>query len=141
MKTHVQAIARLFVAVMLFAPPALSLAAPLYKCDVNGALAFQDTPCPPIKAKQKVACADVDGFVVYQDALSGECKNLPAGAVKNYELTDKKKTTNTTSTKASATTESSKKGSKAVIVRAYTNEDGTQVPSHSRSLPGNKVKE
>jgi hypothetical protein len=126
------------LAVMLIGLPVQS--APLYKCEINGELAFQDTPCPPVKAKQKIACADVDGFAVYKDSLSGECKNLPAGNVKNNDISANKKATNTKSTKASYKTANSKKTGKEVRVRAYTKEDGTQVPSHTRSLPGDTAK-
>jgi hypothetical protein len=115
-------------------------AAPLYKCEIDGELAFQDTPCPPLKAKQKIACADVDGFAVYHDALSGECKNLPAGTAKNEDLTAKKIKVTAKSTRASVNASKSKTAGKDVIVRAYTKDDGTRVPSYTRSLPGEKDK-
>ena len=51
-----KAFASLIAVAMLMTPQATSWAAPLYKCEIDGALAFQDTPCPPIKAKQKIAC-------------------------------------------------------------------------------------
>jgi hypothetical protein len=117
-----------------------ALSGPLYKCDIGGELVFQDTPCPPIKAKQKIACADVDGFAVFQDSLSGACNNLPAGTAKSYDVSSKKNTSTVKSSKVSGKTGNSKKAGKEVIVRAYTKEDGTQVPSHTRSLPGDKVK-
>lgn len=117
-----------------------SHAAPLYKCELDGALAFQDAPCPPLKAMQKVACADVDGFAVYQDALNGACHNLPAGTPKNADAAAKKNTPNAKSTKSSGKTGHPTKAQKAVLVRAHTKEDGTQVPSYTRSLPGDKAK-
>ena len=125
------------LAALLLSLPAAS--APLYKCDIDGALAFQDSPCPPVKAKQKIACADVDGFAVYQDALSGACNNLPAGTAKSYAVSTKKNTATAKSPKASGKNVHSKKAGKEVIVRAHTKEDGTRVPSHTRSLPGDKV--
>lgn len=139
MKTLFKTIAGLLVSATLFAPPSQSLAAPLYKCEVDGTLAFQDSPCPPLKAKQKVACADVEGFAVYQDALGDACNNLPAGTPKSYDVAGKKSTSTAKSAKASGKTGHLKKAGKDVIVRAYTKEDGTQVPSHTRSLPGDKV--
>ena len=127
------------LAAVLFSLPAA--AAPLYKCEVevDGALAFQDSPCPPIKVKQKIACANVDGFAVYQDSLSVACNNLPAGTQKNYDVSTKKNTATAKSPKASGKNVHSKKAGKEVIVRAHTKEDGTRVPSHTRSLPGDKV--
>ena len=126
----------LLAALLLGLPAA---AAPLYKCDIDGALAFQDSPCPPVKAKQKIACADVDGFAVYQDALSGACNNLPAGTAKSYAVSAKKNTAAAKSSITSGKNGPSKKAGKDVVVRAYTKEDGTQVPSHTRSLPGDGV--
>lgn len=127
------------LAALLFGLPAA--AAPLYKCDIDGALAFQDAPCPPVTAKQKIACADVDGFAVYQDALSGACNNLPAGTAKNHAVSVKKNTATAKSSKASGINGPSTKARKDVVVRAYTKEDGTQVPSYTRSLPGEKAKQ
>ena len=135
-----RAIALASVVALLMGMGLPALSAPLYKCDIDGALAFQDSPCPPVKAKQKIACADVDGFAVYQDSLSGACNNLPAGTAKSYDATAKKNTSSAKSSKASGKTGNSKKAGKEVIVRAYTKEDGTQVPSYTRSLPGDKVK-
>lgn len=124
---------------MLMGLPALS--APLYKCEIAGALAFQDTPCPPVKAKQKIACADVDGFAVYQDSLDAACANAPAGMAKNYDFSNKgKQKTATAATRGQGSARKSTAG-KEVIVRGYTKEDGTTVPSHTRSLPGEKLKE
>jgi hypothetical protein len=126
------------VALLLVLPV---LAAPLYKCEVDGALAFQDTPCPPIKAKQKVACADVNGFAVYQDTLEKTCVNLPAGAATANDMSaDTKPKAVTTKTTSKATTRKNATGktAKEVLVRGYTKEDGTKVPSYTRSLPGEK---
>lgn len=131
------ALSSILLVAVLFSLPAA--AAPLYKCEVDGALAFQDSPCPPIKVKQKIACADVDGFAVYQDSLSVACNNLPAGTLKNYDVPTKKNTATAKSPKASGKNGPSKKAGKEVIVRAHTKEDGTRVPSHTRSLPGDKV--
>lgn len=125
------------VASMLMGLPAL--AAPLYKCEINGALAFQDTPCPPLKAKQKIACADVDGFANYQDTLDQACANLPAGTAKNSDFSADKKSKSVKPAETLATRKkSANKTTKDVFVRGYTKEDGTKVPSYTRSLPGEK---
>ena len=127
-------------AVLLLLSHAFATAAPLYKCEINGALAFQDSPCPPAKAKQKVACADVDGFAVYQDSLDASCANLPAGTAKSYAVPAEKNTASAKSSKTLSKNGSSTKTKKDVVVRAYTKEDGTQVPSYTRSLPGEQTK-
>ena len=134
-----KAIVSLFVAVISVALAVPSLAAPLYKCEIAGALAFQDTPCTPVKAKQKVAWSDVDGFAVYQDSLQAVCANAPAGTAKNYDFSNNGK--QKTATAAAPGQGSARKSTagKEVIVRGYTKEDGTKVPSHTRSLPREKV--
>jgi hypothetical protein len=136
-----KAIAQVFMALMLTTLTAQSLAAPLYKCDIGGSLVFQDSPCPPINSKQKIACPDIDGYAVYRDSMSGECKNLPAGTAKNNDFAGKKATTKTKSAGARTKSEASAKVRKPVVVRAYTKEDGTKVPSYTRSFPGEKRKE
>lgn len=127
------------VVALLLVMPARS--APLYKCEVDGAFAFQDTPCPPIKAKQKIACADVNGFAVYQDTLEEACANLPAGvATANALSVDTQPKSESTKTTAKATTRKNTTGKtvKEVLVRGYIKEDGTKVPSYTRSLLGEK---
>ena len=126
------------IVALLVGLPALS--APLYKCEIDGALAFQDSPCPPVTAKQKIACADADGFAVYRDSLEAGCANAPAGTVKSYAVSAKKNTASTKSSKILGKNGLSTKAGKDVVVRAYTKEDGTQVPSYTRSLPGEKTK-
>lgn len=132
-------IASLCVAVSLTVICAAGLAAPLYKCEIDGALAFQDSPCPPVKAIQKVACADVNGFAVYQDSLDASCANLPAGTAKSYAVSTKKNAASAKSSKTLSKNGHSTKAGKDVVVRAYTKEDGTKVPSYTRSLPGDKL--
>jgi hypothetical protein len=134
-------ISNLCVAVMLTAVAAPNLAAPLYKCEIAGALAFQDTPCPPVKAKQKIACADVDGFAVYQDSLDAACANAPAGTAKSYDFSNNGKQKTATVARSGQGSARKSTAGKEVIVRGYTKEDGTKVPSHTRSLPGEKPKE
>jgi hypothetical protein len=134
-------ISNLCVAVMLIAVAAPSLAAPLYKCEIAGALAFQDTPCPPLKAKQKIACADADGFAVYQDSLDAACANAPAGTAKSYDFSNNGKQKTATVARSGQGSARKSTAGKEVIVRGYTKEDGTKVPSHTRSLPGEKPKE
>ena len=136
-----KAIVSLFVAVISVALAVPSLAAPLYKCEIAGALAFQDTPCPPVKAKQKIACADVDGFSVYQDSLDAACANAPAGTAKSYDFSSNGKQKTATAAPSGQGSARKSTAGKEVIVRGYTKEDGTKVPSHTRSLPGEKVKE
>jgi len=134
-------IASLCVAVSLAVICAAGFAAPLYKCEVDGALAFQDTPCPPIKAKQKIACADVNGFAVYQDTLEKMCANLPAGSAAANDIsaaTKPRSVLTKTTSKSRARKSTSDKTVKEVLVRGYTKEDGTKVPSYTRSLPGEK---
>ena len=127
-------------AVLLLAMQAPALSAPLYTCEIDRALAFQDSPCPPVTAKQKIACADADGFAVYRDSLEAGCANAPAGTVKSYAVSAKKNTASTKSSKTLGKNGLSTKAGKDVVVRAYTKEDGTQVPSYTRSLPGEKTK-
>lgn len=139
MKTRLSLQALTLALIMLFnSAPAQS--APLYKCEIDGLLAFQDTPCPPIRTKQKVACADIEGFADYKDALEGHCANLAAGKSKDhgFELGNKQK---------SAATKLPTKGmkqpstaTKEVFVRGYTKEDGTRVPSHTRNMPEKNFK-
>jgi hypothetical protein len=136
-----KAIAHVFLAVILAAFAAQSLAAPLYKCEISGTLAFQDTPCPPVKAKQKIACADVDGFAVYQDSLDAACANAPAGTAKSYDFSNNGKQKTATVARSGQGSARKSTAGKEVIVRGYTKEDGTKVPSHTRSLPGEKPKE
>ena len=137
-----KAFASLIAVAMLMTPQATSWAAPLYKCEIDGALAFQDTPCPPIKAKQKIACADVEGFAVYQDTLDEVCANAPAGTAKTYDFSNSSKSkAATTPSLRSVRNNTASKEVKEVFVRGYTKEDGTKVPSHTRSLPGEKPKE
>ena len=134
-------IASLCIAVSLAVVCAAGLAAPLYKCEVDGALAFQDTPCPPIKVKQKIACADVNGFAVYRDTLEESCANLPAGVATTNDMsadTKPKSVSTKTTTKATTRNNATGKTANEVLVRGYTKEDGTQVPSYTRSLPGEK---
>jgi hypothetical protein len=140
-----KALASLWMAALLLTVQTAVSAAPLYKCEIDGALAFQDTPCPPLKAKQKVACADADGFAVYQDTLDAACANAPAGTEKSYDFSNsnhqntKQKVTKTTAPNKAATRKST--AGKDVFVRAYIKDDGTKVPSYTRSLPGEKPKE
>ena len=92
-------------AVLLLALHTCASAAPLYKCEIGGVLAFQDTPCPPLKAKQKIACADADGFAVYQDTLEQACANAPAGAATTNDFSaDKKPKSTSTKPTGNATT-------------------------------------
>jgi hypothetical protein len=131
-------------AVLLLAIQAPASAAPLYKCEVGGALAFQDTPCPPVKTKQKVACADADGFAVYQDSLEATCANVPAGTESSNDFSNSNKqkaATTSSSGKSTARKNTASKEIKEVFVRGYTKDDGTKVPSYTRSLPGDKAKE
>ena len=114
--------------------------APLYKCDIGGSLAFQDTPCPPTRTKQKVACADIDGFADYKEALNEACANLAAGKPINHEfgLGSKQKPK---ATKSSARgVKPSNTTAKEVFVRGYTKEDGTRVPSYTRNMPEKSLK-
>jgi hypothetical protein len=136
-----KALASFWMTALLLTVQTAASAAPLYKCEIDGALAFQDTPCPPLKAKQKVACADVDGFAVYQDTLEAACANAPAGTEKSYDFSNdtKQKVTKTTAPNKAATRKST--AGKDVFVRGYTKDDGTKVPSYTRSLPGEKPKE
>ena len=134
-------IAIIMSAVLLLAIQVPVSAAPLYKCEIGGALVFQDTPCPPVKAKQKVACADAEGFANYQDSRSGTCNNLPAGTAKSYDVSAKKSKTESKSSGTSVNANKSKTAGKAVIVRAYTKENGTKVPSYTRNLPGEKPRQ
>lgn len=140
MKTFVSAM----LAVLLLALHAYATAAPLYKCEIGGVLAFQDTPCPLLKAKQKIACADADGYAVYQDSLEVACANAPAGTEKSYDFSNKSKqksATTAVSSKGATRKSTSDNAVKEVLVRGYTKEDGTQVPSYTRSLPGQKAKQ
>jgi hypothetical protein len=136
-----KAIARVLFAVMVAVLSAQSLAAPLYKCEIAGALAFQDTPCPPVKAKQKIACADADGFAVYQDSLDAACANAPAGKAQSYDFSSNGKQKTATAVSSGQGSARKSTAGKEVVVRGYIKEDGTKVPSHTRSLPGEKPKE
>lgn len=114
--------------------------APLYKCDIDGLLAFQDTPCPPIRAKQKVACADVAGFADYKDTLDGDCANLAAGKPEGHKLEFGNKQKAAMAKQPSSGMKQASTTTKEVFVRGYTKEDGTRVPSHTRNMPRKNYK-
>ena len=121
-----------WIAMLAACLSASAYANPLYKCEVNGKIEFQDRPCA--NANQKVACVQRDTQEIqYVDKLSEPCRPTQpetfssgyGGGGYSYRSSGQRLGYGGGS---SAGTD--------VTVRGYTRSDGTYVQGHTRSAPG-----
>jgi len=126
---------------MVLGPPAY--AGPLYKCEVNGTIAFQDRPC--VAANQKVACIQGDHpQIQYADELTEPCTPARAesfssgysGSSYFYSGGSAGYEGRSGYGRGSADGHGASFAGTDVTVRGYTRANGTHVQGHTRSAPG-----
>ena len=101
---------------------------PLFRCESNGRLEFQDKPC--LSAKQQVACLSGDARLVYSKELLQPCKQLAVepGEYEHgrgvYDLPSRYRNRSSNSGTGSPGSE--------VTVRGYVKSTGVQVQGYTR---------
>ena len=111
-----------------------AVAGPLFKCELNGMIAFQDKPCP--FAKQQMACANGDTPIVYSKDLAEPCKQL-APEADSYGYGGGGVDV-PSAHRGGSYGGSARSGGLDVTVREYTRSNGTHVQGHTRSAPGRR---
>lgn len=101
---------------------------PLYKCEVNGKIEYQDRPC--VAAKQQVACLQGEAQQLkYAKKLTEACQRRQSESGVNGGSGD-------AGVGYSTGGYGSRSAGKDVNVRGYTKSNGTYVSGHTRSAPG-----